>query len=118
MRPEPPIRPFGFAAVATISASRGHAARCAYKASIAASVWPEKARSKNRDMPGLARGHAGGHVLGRRQGRPRRRGLAFPHQDLGLAGMGQGETGVGGEGAVEGLDRAGIQGQRQIVALT
>ena len=31
--------------------------------------------------------------------------------------MGQGETGIGGDGAVKGLDRAGIEGQRQIAAL-
>ena len=43
--------------------------------------------------------------------------VAFPHQDLGLAGMGQGKTGVGGDGAVKGLDRAGVEGQRQIAAL-
>ena len=48
-----------------------------------------------------------GHVVGRRQGRPRRRHIRFPHQYLGLAGMGQGETGVGGTGAVKGLDHAG-----------
>src|SRR3984893_6576184 len=40
------IRPLGFAAVASTRASRGHAVRCAYKASIAASVWPANARSK------------------------------------------------------------------------
>ena len=65
-------------------------------------------------MAGLPLGQSGGHLLGRRQGRPRRRDIAFPHQDLGLAGMSQGETGIGGDGAVIGLDRAGIQGQRQI----
>ena len=31
--------------------------------------------------------------------------------------MGQGKTGVGGDGAVKGLDRAGVEGQRQIAAL-
>ena len=31
--------------------------------------------------------------------------------------MGQGETGVGGDGAVKRLDRAGVEGQRQIAAL-
>ena len=72
---------------------------------------------EERDVTGLARRQTGGHVLGRRQGRPRRRHVAFPHQHLGLAGMGQGKTGVGGDGAVKGLDRAGVEGQRQIAAL-
>ena len=31
--------------------------------------------------------------------------------------MGQGKTGVGGDGAIIGLDRAGIEGQRQIAGL-
>ena len=69
---------------------------------------------EKRDMAGLPLGQAGGHFLGRRQGRPRRRDIAFPHQHLGLAGMGQGKTGVGGDGAVIGLDRAGVEGQRQL----
>src|SRR5215470_12100341 len=47
IRPEPPIRPFGFAPTETTRASRGHAARCAYKAAIAASVRPANTRSKN-----------------------------------------------------------------------
>ena len=52
-----------------------------------------------------------------RQGRPRRRDVAFPHQYLGLAGMGQGETGIGGDRAIKGLDRARVEGQCQIAAL-
>jgi hypothetical protein len=34
-----------------------------------------------------------------------------------FASMGQGETGIGGDGAVKGLDRAGIEGKRKITAL-
>src|SRR5205814_4764343 len=34
------IRPLGFAALATTRASRGHAARCSYRAAIAASARP------------------------------------------------------------------------------
>jgi len=36
----------------------------------------------------LALRQTGGQVLGRRQGRPRCRHVAFPHQYLGLRGMG------------------------------
>jgi hypothetical protein len=42
--------------------------------------------------------------------------LPLAQQDLGLAGGGQGETGVGGDGAIEGVDRAGVESQRQIAA--
>jgi hypothetical protein len=41
MRPEMPMRPFGFVAVAIINASRGHSATWAYSASMAAPVSPE-----------------------------------------------------------------------------
>ena len=68
-------------------------------------------------MTGLARRQSGGYVLGRREGRSRRRHVAFSHQHLGLAGMGQGKTGVGTNGAIEGLDRPGVESQRQIAAL-
>lgn len=68
-------------------------------------------------MTGLARRQTRGHILGRREGRTRRCDVALAHQYLGLAGMGQGETGVGGDGAVKGLDRARVEGQRQIAAL-
>src|SRR6266851_9210725 len=72
---------------------------------------------EERYVAGLASGQTGGHVLCRLQGHPRRRYLAFAHQYLGLASMGQGETGIGGDGAVKGLDRAGIEGKRKITAL-
>ena len=69
------------------------------------------------DMTCLALRQTGGQILGRRQGRPRCRHVAFPHQYLRLPGMGQGETGVRCDGAVKGLDRAWVKGQRQIAAL-
>jgi hypothetical protein len=59
--------------VASTSASRGHSVRCAYKASIAASVRPANARSKYVDMTDFARRQIGGYPLGRRQGGTRRR---------------------------------------------
>jgi hypothetical protein len=40
------------------------------------------------------------------------------NQYLGLCGIGQGENGVGYDGAVKGLDCARIKGQRQIAALS
>jgi hypothetical protein len=43
--------------------------------------------------------------------------MMLPHQYLRLPGMGQGETGVGCDGEVKGLDRAWVKGQRQIAAL-
>jgi hypothetical protein len=43
--------------------------------------------------------------------------IAFPHQDLRLRGMRKGEIGVGCDGAVKGLDRAWVKGQRQFAAL-
>jgi hypothetical protein len=72
---------------------------------------------KERDVTGLALRQTGGRVLGRRQGRPCRRNVALPHQDLGLAGVGQGKAGVGGDGAVISPGRAGVERQRQIAAL-
>ncbi len=57
------------------SASRGHAARCAYKAAIAASVRPANTRSKNAMWLASRSDRPVGRVLGRRQGRsapPRR----------------------------------------------
>src|SRR5262245_37553768 len=69
------------------------------------------------DVTDLAFRQTGGCILGCRQGCPRRRSLAFAHEDLSLAGMGQGESGVGTEGTVKGLDRAWIESQRQTVAL-
>jgi len=68
------------------------------------------------DVTGLARRQAGGHVLGQRQGRPCGRYFAFAEQGLCLAGMGQGKTGVGGDGTIKGLDRAGVERQRPIEA--
>src|SRR5271163_2951262 len=69
------------------------------------------------DMTGLALRHTGPQLLGRYQGCPRRCHVAFPHQDLGLRGMRQGETGVGCDRAVKGLDRPWVKGQRQFAAL-
>ena len=69
------------------------------------------------DVAGLARRQTNGHVLGRSQGRPRRRHVAFPHQYLRLAGMYHGKSRVGCDGAIERLDRARVEGQRQIAAL-
>ena len=48
-----------------------------------------------------------------RQGLPGRRGMALPHQDLRLAGMGHREAGIGGDRPLVGLEGAGIEGQRQ-----
>ena len=69
------------------------------------------------DMTGLPLGQAGGQFLGRRQSRAGRRDIAFAHQDLSLAGMGQRETGVMLDGAIIGFDRAGIEDQRQFGGL-
>src|SRR4051794_31611623 len=69
------------------------------------------------DMPCLSRGHAVGHILCRRDGLSRRTDLAFTHQNLGLARMGEGEARVGGECTVERLERAGIYGEQQLVTL-
>ena len=52
------------------------------------------------DVAGLALGQTGGHVLGSGQGGPCPRNIALPHQDLRLAGVSQGKTGIGGDGAV------------------
>ena len=70
-----------------------------------------------RDVTGLARRETGGQVLGLRQGGPRRRHVAFPDQYLSLAGVGHGKTGVGGDGPIKGLDRAGVECQCEIAAL-
>ena len=51
------------------------------------------------------------------QGRARRRHVAFPHQHLRLAGLCHGKPRVGGDGAIKRLDRARVEGQRQIAAL-
>ena len=72
---------------------------------------------EERNVAGVALGQIGSHLSGRRQRHPRRRHAAFPQQDLRLASMGEGKTRVGGDGAIEGLDRAGVEGQRQIAAL-
>ena len=84
---------------------------------MAASVWPEYRKVEEPDMSRLSCGHAGGDIFGRRQGRSCRSGVAFTHQDLGLARVRNGESRIGGERAVEGLDRTGIHGERQIEAL-
>ena len=64
------------------------------------------------DVTGLARRETGCQAVGFRQGRPRRHHVAFPHKDLGLAGVGQGKIGIDGDGPIKCLDRAGIEGQR------
>jgi len=69
------------------------------------------------DMSRLSCGRASGDIFGRCQGRSCRSRLAFTHQDLGLAHVRNGESRIGGERAVEGLDRTGIHGERQIEAL-
>ena len=71
---------------------------------------------EERDVTGLALRKTGGRVLGCCQVRPGRRDIAFSHQHLGLAGVGQGKTGVGGDGSIIGLGCAGVEGQRQIEA--
>jgi len=69
------------------------------------------------EVAGLARRQTGGHSLGPLKARSRGHDVAFPHQHLRLAGVGQGETGIGGDGALKGLDRAGVERQQQIAAL-
>jgi hypothetical protein len=66
------------------------------------------------DVTGLALRQTSGHVLGCCQGRPGRRDIALPHQHLGLAGVGQGKTGVGGDGAVIGSRCARVERQPKI----
>ena len=63
---------------------------------------------EERDVARLPLRQSGARFLSRRQGCPCRHDIAFPHQDLGLTGMRQGKTGVIGDGAVIGLDRAGV----------
>src|SRR5215813_7771512 len=112
-RPEPPIRPFGLAAIEITSASHGHAARCLWTAAIAASVCPVEPRSKiaiwlaSRSETPATNSFAA-------QGRARPRDIAFAHQHLGLAGVPQSETGLGGDGAVIGRQRARVEGQRPL----
>ena len=68
-------------------------------------------------VAGLARRQTGGHGLGFLEARPCGHDVAFPHQHLCLAGMGQGEAGIGGDGAVKGLDRAGVERQQKVASL-
>ena len=72
---------------------------------------------EERDVTGLARRQAGGELLAAASAARAASYVALPQQDLRLAGMGQGEAGIGGDGAVVGLDRARIEGQRPVAAL-
>ena len=101
MRPEAPIKPLGFAALATTSASRGQSDKCASSAEIAASVRP-------------ARGHALRHALP--ESLARRQDVPFAQQNLRFTGMGEREAWIGSNSAVERHDRAGIEGQCLIAA--
>ena len=107
------IKPLGFAAMATTSASRGHAARWAYKAAIAASVSAREHKVEEDDVTGLALGHIRRQALGRRQGRACGRDVTLSQQDLRLAGVGHGKTGIGGDGPVISLEGTGVERQRQ-----
>jgi hypothetical protein len=69
------------------------------------------------DVPRFARRHAGRGFLRGRQRLPRLRDFAFPHEQLGLAGMGKSEPGIGLNRTVERLDRTRIQREREIVTL-
>ena len=78
------------------------------------------ARVRKVEEPDVSRfpcGHAGRDIFGCRQGRTCGCGLAFTHQDVGLARVRKGDVRIGGERAVEGLDRTGIHGERQIEPL-
>ena len=63
---------------------------------------------EERDVAGLPLQQPRGRLPSRRQGCPCRHDIAFAHQDLRLAGICQGKTGVIGDGPVIGLDRAGV----------
>jgi hypothetical protein len=69
------------------------------------------------DVTSLAVRQAVGSILGRGKSRPRRCHIALPRQHLRFRGVSQGKMRVGCDGAVKGLDRAGVKGQRQIAAL-
>ena len=95
------------------------AARAALSAAkeVAAGLPAREHKIEETDVTSLALRQTDSRVLGRPQGHPCCRDVALSHQYLGLTGMGQGKTGVGGDGAVKGLDRAWVKGQRQIAAL-
>src|SRR5215471_15728419 len=101
--------------MATISASRGHAVRWPYKAAIAGSVLPANTRSRkamwlaSRSETSEARSLAAASAA--------RAASTSPQQDLRLAGVGQGKTGIGGDGFVVSLVCTGVERQRQIGGL-
>jgi hypothetical protein len=72
---------------------------------------------ENCDMACLAFGDARNQFLCRPESRARPRDIAFAHQHLGLAGVRQGETGLGGDGAVIGRQRARVEGQRPLAGV-
>ena len=73
-----------------------------------------KSEIEERDVTGFSLRQARNEALGCRQRRTRGRDIAFSRQHLRLAGMGHGKTGVGGNGLVVCLSRAGVKGQREI----
>ena len=76
-----------------------------------------KSEVEERDVTGFSLRQARNEALGCRQRRTRGRDIAFSRQHLRLAGMGHGKTGVGGNGSVVRLGRAGVKRQRQIGGL-
>jgi len=75
---------------------------------IAASVC-HRSELENCDVACLALGEADNQIFGGGEGCSCARDIALPHQDLCVAGMRQGEVGIGGDGAVIGCGRAGIK---------
>ena len=110
--------PLGFAAVATIRASRGHAARCVCKTAIDV-VGPARERQvEEPDVTGLARRQTSGHVLWPPQGQRAPPEPCLPASAPGaLPAWARAKTRVGRQGAIKGLGRAGVKCQRQIATL-
>ena len=75
--------------------------------------WPPQSVRWSRDREWrcdirLTLGETGSQFHGGHQGCAGARHIALPHQDLCLAGMRQGEAGIGSDGAVIGCERAGV----------